>query len=285
MKNYEEKSTKDPRLFRLVNSEGDWKQYVLYSKPDQKGTKIYLDAVNYILSEGYEKGYFFRKYLASHTEEEIEKRLTEAGDHGDMTHRLIEVLIREGKIDRTTLIYDDRQKLELPPKTDDIEAVATFAKFITDHEAKILGNELPLYNTVKKYAGTTDLILILTKACGGRYCTCKNFVGKVGLYDLKTGSEWADHAVQLGAYSGCPNLKNYLHGLKLEYTALLYLGRDTNSGYKLIPFDADETTHNQKVFLSAKVIKDSKIKPFDPSVIHELPDEVTLTNHLYEPTK
>lgn len=273
MLNYIEKPTKDPKLFRLVDEKGNWNHYVYHQS---KKTKKYLRSVNYILRNGFAKGQFFEEWLKNHSAEEIEKRLNEAGTKGDMVHRLAEILHNDGKITRQTEVYDDELKKDRVATHDEWDCMISFAHFINSHKAKIMAMEIPLYNLKKGYAGTTDELMILNQACGNRYCKCKDYIGKLGLYDTKSGGEWSEHGPQLGAYAGCAVLSEYHKGKKLEYTANLYLGRKTEQGYKLTPYNLKETVQHQKEFIASTIIHDSTYQPFNDEAIYNTPDELSI---------
>lgn len=267
-----------------MDEKGNWNHYIHYSQNEQKGKKTYLRSVNHILNCGFCKGPFFAEWLKNTSKEEVERRLNEAGEKGDNVHRMIETLIKLKKIDRSTTIYNDDQMKEVVLTNVEWRCMLAFSYFVNVHKAEILENEIPLYNLNKRYAGTTDLVMRLTRACDNRYCGCNPYIGLVGLYDTKSGGEWEDHGPQLGAYAGCPSLKSYLKGNKLMYTANLYLNglnktpaqNVTTQGSKFVAYDVKETAIHQKEFLAAITIHDASYKEFDEAKVRDIPDELTI---------
>lgn len=287
MKTFTLKPTKDPDVFRVMDLDENWRHYFVASK------NVYLDGVTTILNFGYSKGPRFHDYLLSKTREEAEKILKETGEHGNRVHTWIDnVLNLENQSKLESLVrlakdvgvYSRESKDYEPIDNEDWSCILSFEQFFKKHRPMVIANEIPLYNVSEGYCGTTDAILVLTRACESKYCKCEPLIGKVGVWDWKTASGIrASYSAQNAAYSHAENLSVHLpKGTSTEYLGVLRLGTDhvTNGGYEIRAYFDDEKakgyTNAWERFLAAKKIFDFENKPFDPTEIQDIPDEVEI---------
>lgn len=285
MKTYTLEPTRDKKLFRVVNIDHDWALYYYAPK------KAYLNAVSDIIDKGYAKGVGLINFFKKNTAEEAENLLQVAGEKGSRLHRAIEgVLSLWGALDTTlkgigtlkreTMIYNRNTKVDEKLSTTEWNALLSFGSFWTKHEPQIVAIEESIYNLKYGYAGTLDAILILTKACDVKTCNCRNIIGKVGIWDWKSGKGlYASYGAQIAAYGNAPSLKRVLGAAKPEYTALLRIGTShkTTGGYEMVVYNKEETHTNWDLFLAALKIAKTEIKPFDPEKeVYEIPDTLDL---------
>lgn len=270
MKSYELKATHDKDLFRVVDRNGDWKFY--FHKP----TKQYLPAVNYVLDTGFAKGYGFYKWALSKSPDEAEKILQAAGDKGDAIHQFIAKIFTGEAKDRSCRILAEDNQTERTLTNDEWDAILGFQEFWNAHEPVLIVSEMSVYNLKAGYAGTLDAVLKLTKQCDNKLCKCKSFIGKVGVWDWKSGGGiYPSYGAQNAAYGASDNLKRFLGKRKVEYTAIARIGTNHKKGYELKFYDRKESNANYKKFLSAMDIAD--IKPFDPAKeVYEIPDVLNI---------
>lgn len=272
MKTYELQPTSDKDLFRVVDRNGNWKHY--FHEP----TKKYLRSVNNILDEGYAKGYGFHRYLLGITKEEAEKKLKEAGDRGDAIHQFIKtIFIQLGKVNRQTAVRAEDNRNERILTDDEWEAILAFQSFWQKHQPKLIAFEKAAYNLEEGYAGTLDAIIRLTKRCEVKTCQCKDLVGKVGLYDWKSGGGiYGSYGAQVAAYARAENIRELI---PINYTAILRIGTNhkTTGGYEFQPYDRDETKTHYREFMAARDIQDAEYEPFDPEKeIKEIAETIDL---------
>ncbi len=273
MKTYTLQETQNKDLFRVVNRDGDWFHYYIQSKD------IYLRAVNFILETGYAKGAGLIKWLKSKSEEEAEKILKSAGEKGDRIHQFINFCLEAGgKYSFETTAVNDEKGIATLLNYEERDAILSFEHFWKQHDPEIIAKEYPVYNLKDKYAGTLDAIIKLNKSCEVRSCPCKDLVGKIGLFDWKSGSGiYSNYGAQLAAYANGENLKDVLGKHKIDYTAILRIGtaHKTTNGYQLEVYDKKETQRHFDEFLSAITIANAEYKEFDPKTeIYDIPDEV-----------
>lgn len=308
MKNYTLQPTKNPELDRLVDRDGNWQNY--FHKPSGR----YLRGITTILQQGYAKGRGFEEWLLRITPAERDEVLRITGDKGDRIHKWIDAALtydqfknleteeknaevvskwsmEEGIYNRETQDYEK-------PSADEWDAIRSFATFWERHAPVLVSSEFPVYNLDVGYAGTPDAFIILTKACEARTCCCKPVVGKLGLFDWKTGSGIRpSFSAQLGALVHGDNVPALVKGLKVEYGAILRLGTSHKGtgGSEMETFEVFETRKDEDIdkqadrynnslnfgfdrFLAAKAIADYEYKPFNPEKdIEEIPDTLTLT--------
>lgn len=312
MKSYELRSTKHPRLYRIVDREGNWEHYAFIKSwapgydpkeaPRFEDIKeaAYLRGATTILGLGYAKDPFFLNWLSTHTLEERNAILTAAGDRGDMVHRWIDMVLTFGFADgkATTVeqgwerdfeIHNRETGEERALSNDEWDAVLAWAAFWGAHAPLVVISEAPIYNLTLGYAGTADALLVLTKACGGRTCPCASLLGKVGLWDWKTSSGiYPSYSAQVAAYTKGDNTPEYLpKGSAVDYTAVIRLGtRHKNGGYEIEASIGPEVDADMERFTAAKRIADHGYKPFDPAKdVVEVPDKINLTVTKFVPPK
>ena len=250
MKTHTLEKTKNKDLFRVVDLEGNWQNYL--HQPSGR----YLKGVTTILDRGYAKGAFFNNWLLSKSKEEADKILQTAGDRGDKVHKAIAKLLEtKGKIDfKTFTVQDPETKIETLLNVDEWKCLLSFARFWNDHACIVMAQEFPLFSLKQGFAGTCDAAVAITKPCDNKRCQCPNFVKSLGLWDWKTsGAIYASYGCQIAAYNEAENLLEYTK-VKPKYTANLRLGTKHNSGYELVIYDAKETKNHWHEFLSAKMI-------------------------------
>lgn len=280
MKNYNYEKTTDKDILKVVDQNGDWTHYLHIP------SNTYLRAVNYILKTGYTKGIRFEEYLKSHSKEEVERKLQKAGERGDKVHQYIRFLFEQKPV--KGYITADREAKMRSEETGELEqlnndewaCVLSFLNFWEKHELVLIKHEFTSYSLKHGFAGTGDAIIILTKKCDVKTCPCDKLVGKIGLYDWKSGAGiWDDQGPQTAAYTKGENIKDILKGRKIGYTAILRLGTShvKTNGYELKPYDNKETQKHWKEFRAAKVISDASYKPFNPEKeIVDIPDKVKI---------
>ncbi len=262
MKTYELKPTQNKDLFRVIDRKGNWNHYYLESK------KQYLRSVNFILDNGYTKGLRFVSWLKSKSAEEADKILKETGERGDRIHQFVaRLFVLQGKADRYTTVLAEDNLTEVQLSDDEWDAALAFQEFWNRHDSSLISSEYPIYNLKYGYAGTLDLIMRLNKPCEVKTCKCKDYVGKIGLIDIKTGGGiYSSYGAQLAAYGMGQNFKEVLGKNKIGYTAVLRIGTNhkTTGGYEFEPYDSKETKTHFQEFLSAMTICDAEYTPFDP---------------------
>jgi len=260
--------TQNKDLDRVVDRNGDWKNYFY------KSSEKFLRSVNNILDEGYAKGIGFQKYLLSVSKEEAEKRLESAGERGDRIHQAIVITLLEGKANRAIKVLAEDGKSETVLLNDEWDSLLSFAEFWNRHEAELILQELSVFNLSTGYAGTLDAIIKLTKNCGVKTCKCDEMIGKVGLVDWKSsGAIYNSYGCQVAAYAKGENLE-----VKIDYTGIVRLGtrHKTTGGYEFVVYNAEETELNFAGFLAAKFIADKDYKEFTMDDIFDVPDAFEL---------
>lgn len=263
MKSYQLEPTFNPDLRRVVDIHGDWRFY--YHTPS--GT--YLRAVNAILEEGYAKGARFYQYLKTHTPDEIDRILKQAGDRGDAVHQFIAMIFGNPKLpNRMTPVSDEGGSRILT--WEEWDAVLSFENFWNLHAPILIDYEQSVANLKLGYAGTYDARLRITKTCGNDKCPCKKYVGKLGLYDWKTGGGiYPNYGAQLAAYWKTTTA---------DYTAILRLGTRHKTGYEFQIYNRKESNRHFREFKAALQIASADYKPFDPKKeIYDIPETLNLT--------
>jgi len=274
MKKYELKSTSNPNIKRICDRSGDWTHYWFVKE------KLAVRAVNFILSQGYAAPRLL-EWAKGKSEDSIDKVLKAAGDEGDASHQAILRLIETKKIDRTDQVLAEDNKTKRQMTDEEWDNVLAFGQFYKDHDVQVLLAERTVAGD--GYAGTLDWIGTLRKPCESRYCTCKDYIGKLGLWDHKTGSGiYPNYGAQLAAYAAAMVLK--IKGFHIGYTAIDHLGTKHNSGYKLEFYNLDQTAIHWQEFLAAKTIHDGAYKPFNLEEENtEVPDSIDLTKPTTKP--
>jgi hypothetical protein len=262
VKQYTLEPTKNPGLFRVVDMNGDWTHY-LYAAPgtDPRESKVFLRSVNDILEHGYPKDTRFEQWLLRTLPQKREEIMRYACEKGRSIHHMIDELIQEDNMP-TNLAASENMRHQ---------AILSFVRFWELHAPVIITSEYPILNFDLEYAGTLDAILKLTKCCGKALCPCKEIIGKLGVWDWKTGSRIKqEHFAQVGAYKNGKNVKEILpKGMTVEYGAIL----------RIMAPHADRNTYQLKTavgkrfdecfeqFLAAKTIAGFSYKGFDPDII------------------
>lgn len=292
-KTYEYLPTRNPELDRVVDREGNWNHY-----RNNKTGRFYR-AVSYINSTGMAKPDLM-DWLRRTTPEEIERRLSVATPRGTRIHRGIESIFdlafldfekpAEAKLIGTSTIKMNRQMLVADPKTnqsvalsnDEWDAMLSFSVFWIRHAPIIIRYEYSVKSEKHGYAGTPDIVCILTKVCGVRTCPCAEAVGKVVVLDWKSGSGIRN---EYGPATAAYLFADEMAELKPVGTGIVRLGTEhkLTSGYEFKFYDKDAVKKHFLQFKAAIIISDSIYKPFNPDTdIQEIPDsfELTITNQL-----
>lgn len=271
MKTFILNDTKLEELKRVVDREGDWQRY--FHVPSNR----YLDGVTTILSLGYVKGKGFEKWLSDTPEEERSAIFSESQDRGDIVHRAIDMLIGSEKtisLTRQTEIFSKEAGEEKYLSNRTWDNMLAFHRFWDLHRPIVIASELPVYNLEYGFAGTADVVLILTKACAVKSCPCDDLIGKPGVFDWKTSKKvYPDKMSQSAAYAKSDNLP-----VVPLYAAVLALGSKAvlTGGYELKVAQGDALASAWRKFLAAQEIAD--IQPFNPTKeIKEIPDILTIT--------
>lgn len=303
MKTFTLESTKHPKLFRVVDREGNWKNYAYIKKTkksydpekapltfDDVASAVYLRGVTTILGEGYPKGKGFEIYLARTSEADQKEKLESAGEKGTKVHNFIDLALmtepENGKtltLDRTQEVYNRNAKQEEVLNDNEWDTVLAWKEFWIAHSPILLQSEIPFYALKQGYAGTGDVICILTSECGERSCSCKGMTGKIGLIDWKTGSKiHPQYFSQGAAYERADNMKEYLpKGKKIEYIGIVRISPALSCGYEM------KLSKNMKVdyakFSAAQLLASGDAKPFDPEKdVEEVPDSFELSVERYD---
>jgi hypothetical protein len=273
MKTHTLQPTKDPRLERLVDRDGNWEWY------HQNEAGAYLVGVTTALSRGYPKDEGFYQFLSKHTPEERDAILSETGGRGDLVHRAIDLLLSaegEVSIDRETQVFSRGAGQEVRLDNRAWDCLLAFQRFWQAHDPIVHVSEAPLWSVSGGYAGTADAIITLTRACEVRTCTCQPLVGKVGLWDWKTSKGiYPSYLAQVAAYARAENVAEYATP---EYAAILLVGtaHKTTGGYTFEAIDRDGIRDRYARFRASLRLAD--IKPFDPARdVADVPDTITLT--------
>ncbi|HEC66412.1 MAG TPA: hypothetical protein ENI23_14085 [bacterium] len=276
MFSYTFEKTSEEDLSRVVHwKTGDWRCYY-WGKLGKNGLPNnedgqYLLAESFIINTGWPKGPWFEDYLKKNTYEKLQSVLKEATERGTRVHKVIKVLLNktENKISSFNLngtIWDDKQKKEVAIQDNDKGCILSFQDFWNDHKPILLANDVSLYNLQIGYAGTPDLIWIITQECGKAICGCIGNTWKVTLPDLKATTGIRDsHGLQVASMVWTDNVKKYLRGYKIELTGNLRLGTGVSGrGYEYKIYNGTKTAENLDKFLLAKLTTEKIIKPFNP---------------------
>lgn len=331
MKTYTFEPTKNRDLYRIVDRKGNWENYLLAPRdlvaaelekqfkrkqeffdalkrthefPEillEKG-KILRGCTN-ILSTGYIKGAFYDEWLLKMTKDERDEILKNTGEKGDKVHKYIDSVLDHagtkgfGNIFSRDLTVMSREKQDHETLADDEwYAVLSWWRFWIAHKPILFSSEQPFYNLKEGYAGTLDALLILTQSCGVSTCPCSGVIGKLGIWDWKTGSGIrASYSAQLGAGANGENIPMLASPFKaVEYGAILRIGtqhkRTNGSEMAIYPRltkkmkgESDEEyskrkkgslDHGFERFLFAKGLSDFEYRRFNPALdIQEIPEE------------
>ena len=280
MKTFSLQGTSDPNLFRVVDLKGDWRFYY------QKKAKKYLLGVTTVLDMGYAKGQRFYEYLKNGNKEEIESKLEKAGDKGDAVHQLISMFLFNGKSAMSDDILAEDNKTKRKPTMEEWKALLTFTNFWQAHDPKLYAHEFAVHNLKFGYAGTVDAVIEITKKCESKLCGCGKYVGKVGVWDWKSGGNiYNSYGPQVAAYGQADQMRKTKH--RPEYTAILRVGTKHVRGYETEFYDKEETKLHWNEFLAALTIAQSEFKPFNPEKeIYDIVEKVELKiNKVEKPKK
>lgn len=309
-KTYTLESTKNPRLFRVMDRMGNWQHYFFdQSEKNDQSVGVYLRGVTTILERGYAKGAFFEEWLLGITREKRDEILKNAGEKGDKVHRFIDLALTTSgltefgtKFTREVAIYSRDKKQEEPLTDAEWYCILAWAHFWAVHDITLFVSEAPFYSLKGGWAGTGDALGIPNKCCGVSTCPCAGIIGKLGYFDWKSSKGLRpSYSAQGATYIKADNLKEFTGGKEVEFVGLVRIGTDheKTKGYEFKVFLGDRL-HKQAVkkekdpkkkfklenmsvkkaygrFLAAKAIDDFEYKPFDPAIdIQDIPDEVEI---------
>lgn len=272
MKTYELRATSDPDLKRVVDREGEWETY--FHEP----SGLYLRGVTAILHRAWGKPQLMT-WAKNQLPGIVEQKLRYGGEKGDAVHQFIAKVLSGAKCSRETMVSAEDRITKRLLKNDEWDAVLSFTRFWIAHEPRLIAHEKTVANLRKRYAGTMDLILRLTKACKVKWCACKPFIGRLLLLDWKSGGGiYDDMGAQVASYANA-DLSAILRGHKLAGSGIVRLGtkHKTTGGYEAQFYDWHETRRHFAEFQAAIKIDDASYRPFDPAVIFDIPDSVTIT--------
>ncbi len=262
MKTYELKPTKNPKLFRNMDLNGDWRDY----KNTETGE--YKRGLTTALGRAYPKGEGYYVALKNSTPDEWEKKLSEAADRGDAIHQLIELALSGINVNMMTDILSENNKDTRKPTLVEWEKYLSFVDFVNLHGIYVYGYEETVEHP--KFIGTFDQLWIITKSCGldKRYCRCNDFLNIPIVNDVKTGKGlYPNHKAQIAGLA---------HVVNAEATMLLHLN-GTERGWSVKFFSKEETEKAYERCMAAFTIDDESYKPFDPlKDIHEIPESAQL---------
>lgn len=282
MKSHTLEPTKNKALFRIVNREGDWRNY--FHAPLRR----VLRAVNAVLEKGYPNGQWYREYLLRSTPEEAKQRMEDRSERGSHIHNAAEVLFgmaekgKKPKLELSEGIYSKREKIHTPLTDDEWGRILSFGRFCEAHGLVLIRFEEPVWNLTVGYAGTLDVLGILTKRCGEEKCGCANVKGKVGLIDLKTSPRiYSRFLSQEEAYSRGDNIPELLpKGMKIEYVATcrLFAPRRLQGGWEFKATIGAARERAWTRFLGAYAIAEHEERLFDMKRdVFEIPEKMTLS--------
>jgi hypothetical protein len=280
MKTYELRATSDPTLFRVVDRQGEWEHYARFvdSGNLDPRTATYLRGVTAILHRAWGKPQLMT-WAKNQLPGIVEQKLHYGGEKGDAVHQFVAKVLSGFQSSRETLVVSEDKKTERALTNAEWDCILAAASFWNRHACKLIAHELSVANLKFGYAGSLDVIFRLMKACGVKACSCAPFVGRLILGDWKSGGGiWPDMGAQIAAYAKS-DLSQILHGHKLGGTAIIRLGtkHKTTGGYEVKFFNVEKTRVNWSRFQAAIRIDDAEYKPFDPSVIFDIPDSVEFT--------
>lgn len=260
--------TTNPNIKKFVDRNGDWTHYWLVKE------KKFVKAVNHILSIGYNKGPHFRRYLESHTKEEIAKTLQERGDEGTRTHIAIRDLIKGLRITMTTKYPSELSAGRQDPLNDDEwENIESWIAWADDYQPRIITFEETVANEVA--AGTLDALMVITVRSGDKVFE-KPFWGQdvLLLPDWKSSSSiWSEYEAQTAAYwdmvKKSHKFDKFISAYKGRiFTGVVRLGTAHSCGYQFEVWSQKKTEgEHLERFMAAKVIADRHEPEFKPNVI------------------
>lgn len=250
--------TSHPDLFRVCDRNGDWTHY--FHKPSGR----YLPAVNHIISNGYNKGPRFHKYLLSVNPEEAKRALETAGERGTRVHSAIRDLINgvEVKIDSKYPSESSHGRME-PLTGDEWDLIGSFMRWQGEFKPHVDAHEFAVFSLNYGYAGTIDFLGTAELAESRR----------VVLTDWKTsGKIWDEYKLQISAYYEALLEMNDRTRVTPERTGIVRLAPGRNDGYESKWWSTEETLYHFQVFLSVKNSYEFNRPPKgDEPVIEQIP--------------
>ena len=268
--NHTYEKTSDPDVFRVCDRNGDWRFYF------KKSTGQYAPAVNYIISQGFNKGPRFQNWLLQQRPEEAQRILESAGDRGTRVHAAIRDLIggNEVKIDQQYPSELTKGRFE-PLTAEEWNCIRGFANWFEEYQPEVMGQEIVVFGNTELYAGTIDFL--------GTILTNKGRIQV--LIDWKSSSGiWDEYKLQVAAYWNA-----YIWGkideFVPDYTAIVRIGTKHKAKFEMQLFDAKETMDNYKRFLEVKSLHHFVNPDNDKPNIEDLPSVFKFDVPVWKPAK
>lgn len=203
----------------------------------------FLPSVTTILS-AVAKGKGFNTWLQTHTPEESDEILTQAGLSGSKCHHAIERMISGQRVVPEEFVYTDDDGIEHKGFTpEESRKLTSFVRWWFEYRPKVLAFEKIVYSESRKYAGTVDFIgqikvgtLIANKAIKACETTMAPDEYAMLVLDWKTNKSgiYATNIMQAAAYAMA---EMEMTGKKVNMIGILRLGTKHKAGYefKVLP--------------------------------------------------
>lgn len=266
---YTYNDTSDENIKRFCDRNGDWTHYWLEKE------KKFVPAVNHILELGFNKGPGFRRYLETHTKEEIQRVLTAKGDEGSRSHMAIRNLL-DGSEVTMSVDYPSEliPNLEMPLSDDEWDNIKGWMHWANDYNPHTIATEETISDG--KCAGTLDWFGVITVRSGD-----KNFEKSLWgqdvliLPDWKTSAQiWIDYAAQTAKYFDMvrtyPKFAKFIQAFdpKNVFTGIVRVGTQHKVGYEFETWDLKRTTGKHlESFNAATVIARMHEPVFEPKIV------------------
>jgi hypothetical protein len=182
---------KEKGLVQITTTDERWYRKVI------DDVETWIPSVTWICGY-YPKGIGYMKWLASHGWDEAEALKEDAGEHGTMTHKAVEMLLK-GSVVRFDTIVDTRELT-----VQEYANVMSFVEWFNEYKPVAKKTEFTVFSPDNRYAGTVDL-----------YCEIE---GEPWIIDFKTSAQiWPSHEIQLCAYKHALNIDARIGVVQLGY--------------------------------------------------------------------
>jgi hypothetical protein len=269
--------TSDKNIFKFVDRDGNWTHYWIKNK------KVFVPAVNHIITTGYPKGERFYNYLLNTSPEQAARRLATSGDEGARTHDAIRDLL-EGKTVTFGSLYYNELKDEMQALTyEEWQNLQAFARWTDMYKPQQVFHEYTLWSPKFLYAGTLDFVGVIRIPQNDKAFPSEAKGRQVlMLLDWKTSSGiWEDYELQIAAYrqilfERTPKeipLKFFNNGI---WTGIVRLGTQHKTGFEMRVWNDEESDLNFNLFEAAyRIYKKKGGEVFEPE-IENIPIELTI---------